>query len=138
MAWLARLRIPVQDQRGSGLVESVVAVAISGIAVVAFVVALSTGSIAVGVRDQQVVAQSLAQAQLEFISGHPYGPVYPHVYTYDGIHNPNPITLPEGYAISVEVDPIHRGDDIRIQKVTVTISYEGEDILTIETYKVDR
>ena len=130
MTWLARLRIPVEDQRGSGLVESIVVVAISATAIIAFVVALSTGSIAIGVRDQQATAQSLAQSQLEFIMGQPHSAAYPQV----------PITLPEGYAISVGVGPIHRGgtDIADIQRITVTISRGGEEILTVETYRMNR
>ncbi len=128
MTCLARVKVGVQDQRGLGLVEALVAVAILGVAVVAFVVALSTGSIAVREGDQEVVAQSLARTQLEYIKGCSYNSTattYPTVDT------------PEGYAISVEVGSIpDTGTDI--QKITVTISRDGEDILTVEDYKVNR
>ena len=126
MTRLARLRTTLQGERGSGLVESLVAVAIAGTAVVAFVIALSTGSIAVGVSDQQAVAQSLTQSQLEYIGGQNYADTY-HPFT----------TPPEGYAISIEVGPIP-GGCTNIQKITITISREGEDILTVETYRVNR
>ena len=46
--------------------ETLVAVAILGTSVVAFVVALSAGSIAVGEQDEIAVAQGLAQTQLEY------------------------------------------------------------------------
>ena len=67
--YLGRVKTRVRDQRGLGLVESVVAVAILGVAVVAFVVALSTGSIAVREKEHEVTAQSLVQAQLEYGKG---------------------------------------------------------------------
>lgn len=140
--WLGRVRVWVQDERGLGLVESLAAVAILGVAVVAFVVALSTGSIAVREGDQEVVAQSLVRAQLEYVKNYPYDPeaaTYPYVYTYDETYNPNPITLQEGYDISVGVSSIPEADgDSDIQKITVTISRNGEDILKVEDYKVYR
>ena len=118
----------IQDQRGLGLAESVVAVAILGVAVVAFVLALATGSIAVRQGDQQLVAQSLARTQLEYIKNYPYAP---SVITYPTVDTP------EGYSISVEVGLIP-DTDTDIQKIMVTISRDGEEILTVENYKVNR
>jgi len=140
--WFRRIKVSVQDETGIGLVESLAAVAILGVAVTAFVASLSTGTIAVREGDQEVVAQSLACAQLEYAKNYPYNPVattYPYVYTYNETYNPNPISLPEGYDISVAVSPIpEAGGDTDIQKVTVTISREGVDILTVANYKVKR
>ncbi len=124
--WLARVKVRIQDQRGLGLVESLAAVAILGTAVVAFVVALSAGSIAVREQDQQVVAQSLVRTQLEYIKG----------LSYDITSYPTVDTL-EGYTISVEVASIP-DTDADIQKITVTISRDGEDLLSVEDYKVNR
>jgi type II secretory pathway pseudopilin PulG len=129
-------------ERGIGLVETLAAVAILGIAATSFVLALSTGAIAVREDDQIVAAQSLAHTQLEYVKNYPYQPgatTYPQVDTYDEDYNPTPITLPEGYDISVEVSSIPQASgDPDIQKITVTISRDGEDILTIEDYKVKR
>ena len=140
MTWLRKVKGWVQDQRGLGLVESLIAVAILGVAVVAFVMALSAGAVAVREGNQQVVAQSLTRTQMEYTKDYPYNSeatTYPYVYTYDGTYNPNPITLPEGYDISVEVDSIP-DTDTDIQKITVTISLGDENILTVEDYKVNR
>jgi len=114
-----------QNEKGLGLVESVVAVAIAGVTVAAFVTALSTGSIAVAELDQEVVAQGLARTQLEFIKGSAYDTSYSSVDT------------PDGYTISIDVDAIP-GTDNDIQKITVTISRDGGEILTVEDYKVNR
>lgn len=142
MAWFRRIKGWVHDQRGFGLVESLVAVAILGVAVVALVIVLSAGTVAVGECNQQMVAQSLARTQLEYTKSYPYdsgADTYPYVDTYDEPHNPSPITLPEGYAIAVEVEAIlEPATDDNIQKIIVTISRDGEDILTIEDYKVYR
>lgn len=123
--WFAKVKIWVQDQRGLGLAESIVAVAILGVAVVAFVAALSAGSIAVREGDQEVVAQRLVRTQLEYIKGYPYDTTY------------SKVDEPEGYTITVGVDPTS-DNDTDIQKITVTISRDGEDILTVEDYKVNR
>ena len=134
--WLARVKSLVQDQRGLGLVESLVAVAILGSAVVTFVVALSAGSIAVREQDEQVVAQSLAQTQLEYIKAQDY------ILTAD--YEPNDpeasyttVDTPEGYTVAVGVASIP-DTDTDIQKVTVTIYRESENIMTVADYKVNR
>ena len=142
MVWLRRVEGWVHDQRGFGLVETLVAVSILGVAVVAMLIVLSAGTVAVGECNQEVVAQSLARTQLEYTKNYPYdlgADTYPYVYTYDETYNLSPITLPEGYAIAVEAESILEPvTDDNIQKITVTISRGGEDILTIEGYKVNR
>jgi type II secretory pathway pseudopilin PulG len=123
-----RVKVWAQDERGLGLVESLAAVAILGATVVTFVIALSAGSIAVRESDQEAVAQSLVRSQLEYIKNYPYNPA---ATTYPKIAEA------EGYGISVEVSPVP-DTDTSIQKVTVTISRDGEEILTVENYKVNR
>ena len=124
--WLGKAKVWVQDETGLGLVQSLAAVAILGVAVVAFVAALSTGSIAVREGDQEAMAQSLVRTQLEYIKNYPYATTYPKV------------AEPEGYDISIEVSSLP-DTDTDIQKVTVTISRDdGEEILTVEDYKVNR
>jgi type II secretory pathway pseudopilin PulG len=125
---IARIKKWAQEQRGLGLVETLVAVAILGTSVVAFVVALSAGSIAVGEQDEEVVAQSLVRTQLEYTKGYPYDS---EATTYPVVD------LPEGYAISVGVTAVP-GTDADIQKITVTVSRESENIITVEDYKVNR
>ena len=117
-----------QDETGIALVESLVAVAVLGVAVVTFVVALSTGSLAVQESDQEVTVQSLARTQLEYTKGYPYDP--------DAITYPT-VSAPAGYGISVAVTSVP-DTDTDIQKITVDISRDGEAIMTIEDYKVNR
>ena len=125
--WLGKLQWH-QDEKGVALVESLVAVAILGTTVVALIISLATGSIAIRETDQEVVVQSLARTQLEYIKGYTYDPdatTYPTVST------------PPGYTISVGVSSTPDADP-DIQKVTANISRDGELILTIEDYKVNR
>ena len=118
----------LQAEKGFGLVESLISVAILGAVVITLVVALSTGSIAVREGNDEVVAQRLARTQLEVIKGSPYdsdGDTY------------STIDEPEGYSVTFDVDSTIYADT-DIQKITVTISRSGEDILTVEDYKVNR
>jgi type II secretory pathway pseudopilin PulG len=115
-------------QKGLGLVETLMAVAVLGTAVVAFVSALSAGSIAVGEHDSETIAQGLAQSQTEYTKGYAYDPgaiTYPLV------------AAPDGYGISVGVSAVP-GADADIQKITVTINHDGEEMIQVEDYKVNR
>lgn len=140
--WFRWIKARAGNETGLGLVESLVAVAILGIAITAFITSLSTGTIAAREGDQGATAQSLACAQLEYTKNYPYNAAattYPYAYTYDKTYNPNPITLPAGYDISVVVSSIpEAGGNTDIQKVTVTISRDGVSVLTVADYKVKR
>jgi type II secretory pathway pseudopilin PulG len=118
----------IQHQKGLGLVETLVAVAILGTAVVAFIAALSAGSIAVGAQDEEVVIQGLARSQLEYTKSYTYIP---------GAKSYPTISTPENYALAVTVG-IAPGTDANIQKITVTVSRDGQVLLTVSDYKVNR
>ena len=108
--------------------ETLVAVAILGTSVVAFIGALSAGSIAVGEQDEAVVAQCLVRSQMEYTKSYPYSPgatTYPTVGT------------PAGYSLSVAVSSVP-GTDADIQKITVTVSRAGQTLLTVADYKGNR
>jgi type II secretory pathway pseudopilin PulG len=125
---LAQLRIPAQGQKGLGLVETLVAVAILGTSVVAFVVALSAGSIAAGEQEKETIAQSLAQTQVEYTKNYPFNP---------GASTYPTIAKPAGYTISVGVSSVP-GTDVNIQKITVTILRDSVNLLMVSDYKVNR
>jgi type II secretory pathway pseudopilin PulG len=115
-------------QRGISLAEAVVALAILGIAGVSFSIALSTGSIAVKENEAGVIAQNLARSQLEYTKSLSYNPgaiTYPKV------------AVPVNYTLSVAVSSL-AGADTDIQKVTVTVSRGGQNLLTVADYKVNR
>ena len=115
----------LSDERGVGLVESLIAVAIVGIALVVFLAALSTGSMAVGTSKRNVTAENLARSQMEDVKGQTYAASY------------STMTEPEGYDITITVSDVNGRDQNEIQKITVEVSYEG-DAVTVEDYKVDR
>ncbi len=116
------------DERGMGLVESLTAIAIIGVAVVALVSGLSSGAIAVGAGSEQATVQSLALSQLEHVKS--------LAYDNDG-SSYTTVGAPAGYAVTMAVTatPDTHND---IQKITVTISRDGTDILEMADYKVNR
>ena len=133
--WLKNLA-PAQSERGLGLVEAVITVAVTGATVVAFVTALSTGSIAVQEQEEQVVVQRLAANQLEAVKAQDY--IQTDDYDPGNPAASYPATdTPPGYSVSVSVASIPDADT-DIQKITVTVSHESENILTVANYKVNR
>jgi type II secretory pathway pseudopilin PulG len=121
-------RALVDGQGGAGLVEVLVAVAILGVTLVVFLAAMSTGSLGVATTEEQVTAENLARSQLEYTKSDTYlaAPAsYPTV------------TPPTGYAVSADATSIAEGDSV-VQKITVTVTRNGETLLTVEGFKVDR
>ena len=115
-------------QEGVGLVETLVAVAILGVTLVVLLTAISTGSIGVATTEERVTAENLARSQLEHTKSQAYQAApasYPTV------------TVPAGYAVSAEATAISGGDS-SIQQITVTVSRDGDTLMTVEDYKVDR
>jgi type II secretory pathway pseudopilin PulG len=113
---------------GLGLVETLVAMAILGTCAVAFAAGLSAGSMASNEQRREVVAQELAQNELEFVKSTVFVPgagTYPTVST------------PPGYSINVAVSAVP-GADANIQKITVTVIEGGQSLLTLADYKVNR
>lgn len=122
---LKKMTALVRNQSGLSLPETLVTVGIMGTTMLTFISALSVGSIAVNESNREMVGQRLARTQLEYIKSLPYNTSYAS------------IDEPEGYAVSITVGPTP-DNDASIQKITITVSREGEDILSVDGYKVDR
>ena len=130
-----------KNEKGLTLIEVIIAVALLGIIVVAFFGALSTASKALFIADEQATAESLARTEMEYVKSVDYVTA-PWSYQlpstppwWDASH-----TLPAGYdnyTVNVSAAPLPGPDD-GIQKITVTVSYLGDMVLTLEDYKVDR
>ncbi len=114
-------------QSGFGLVETLVAVALLGTAVVGFVTALSTGSLSVREQDQEITAQRLGQNQFEYIKSQGFSPAGSYSL----------ISVPSGYTLNLSVAGVS-GADADIQLVTVTVLRSGNSVFEISGYKVNR
>jgi type II secretory pathway pseudopilin PulG len=127
MLKLKRMKHITDGQKGIGLVETLVAVAILGTAIVTFIFALSTGAISVGDNEQETIAQRLAQSQLESTQSAAFAAsgVYPT------------ITTPAGYSLTVNTTSV-TGGDANIQKITVTVLRNSVSVFVVSGYKVNR
>ena len=128
-------------ESGAALLETLVALAILGLVAVAFLSGLSTAARATFIADEQATAESLGRSEIECVKSQEYetagqyqnrvgqGFVMPAGYTTDTTVN------------SIDPDtgePESPGNDQGIQKITVTVEHNGNSIITIEGYKVDR
>lgn len=113
------------DERGTGLVEVLVAVAIMAIVLTIFLSALVTGGLGVNVVHERVTAQNIARSQLEYVKDGDFIAGTDH-YTPTAISHP-------GYTAAISATTIYNG----VQLITVTVSHNGP-VFTIEGYKVDR
>ena len=126
-------------QHGLSLIEVVIALAVLAIIASGILTALHVGLQTTATANERTTAESLARTQLEYIKQCDYDDTNnPPVYELDP-------TLPMPFGFSMDVtaerlDPSNNGtdDDEGIQKVTVSVSYDGELLVATESYKVKR
>jgi len=117
-------------ERGTTLVETLVAVALLGIIACAFFGSLDTAARATWIADERTTAESLARSQLE------------HIKTLDYVGGTTqypaaPVPSGEDYSFYSANITAELLDD-HIQKITVTVKHSGNEVVTLESYKVDR
>ncbi len=117
-----------QFEDGFGLVDTLVGLAILATAAIAFLGALGTGSQAVGDLEADSVGQRLMRTQLEYAKGYPYD--------VDATSYPA-VDAPDGYVVSADVSPV-AGADQHLQKIIVTVTYNGETQHVAEGFKQNR
>ena len=110
------------------MIEVLVGLAILGLVGCAFMVALSTTSIASGVVQVQANAQNLARNEMEYVKSLPYQ-VAPTSYPA--------LPAPDGYTLTAQASPVD-GADTEVQKIVVTVSRAGESVLVLEGLKMNR
>lgn len=114
------------DERGTGLVEILVAVAIIAIILTIFLTALVTGGLGVNVVHERVTAENLARSQLEYVKNQDY--ITTTDYSLISV-------LPSYSAYTITVQSPEIGDGLQL--ITVTVFYDSEPTFTIEEYKVE-
>ena len=126
------------SERGFTLIEVLVALGILAAVAVTFLASMTTSSKAVITSQQSVASESLAKSQIEVIKN----------WEYDDTGNPpnyqaaKLTAIPAGYDINiaaVRLDPKEDGtsNDDGLQKVTVTVTHDGDTAFTIVGYKID-
>ena len=124
-----------RDQRGFGLVETVVSIAVLSMTSVALVGAMSTGFLGFRVVEKDVTAGRLATSQMEYTKAYkPYRAAPCPAPCLDYPLDPTIFPIPAGYTVTVAAyDTVpYRGPDI--EKIVVTVT-RGPFSRTLEDFK---
>ena len=110
------------EERGFFLIEVLVALALMGILAVTFSNAFVTGSKALVQTDERETAKNLAESQMEYVYNQPFASSY----------SPAPISSEyPNYSADITTADITSRDG-NIQRITVIITYHGEEVLWLE------
>lgn len=131
------------NQKGLSLVEVVIAVAVLAIIATGIITAMHVSLKTTAIANERTTAESLTRTELEYIKQCDYDDSLDPGHPQYGLDPTIIATMPAGFSMVVtaeRLDPSNNGtdDDEGIQKVTVSVSYEGELVVTTESYKVKR
>ena len=121
------------NERGMTLIEVLVALGILAVVGATFITGITVASKGSMVSQERVSAESLVKSQMEDTKAQDYDP---EATTYDTIDLPADLDA-QGYDISVFAQPLYSPDD-DIQRITVTVTRNGETLFTLVDYKVNR
>jgi prepilin-type N-terminal cleavage/methylation domain-containing protein len=110
---------------GFTLIEVLIALALVGIIAIAFLSALSTASIALITTDERATAESLARSQMEYVKNLDYDPAGNYTAEIP------PEYEDAGYSATIDADELQEG----LQKITVIVSRDDKEVITLEDYK---
>ena len=119
-------------EKGFSLMETVAALALFSIVSFAFLTGLCTLTKATVTTRDRAIAENLARNELEYVKtlSYQYGAA-----EYDVCPT---LDIPAGWSVAPPVvEPVNVADD-GLQRITVTIERNGEPVLSLFTYKVDR
>ena len=118
----------LQSEQGFTLVEALVSVAILTMALMMFLLGLSTGVLSSAQSDRLSSAHELARSQMEYTKELPYQAA-PVTYAT--------VTPPAGYTVAANASNV-AGGDTKIQLVTVAVTKDGVVVYSLEGFKVNR
>jgi len=125
-----RIGDTMSRQRGTSLLETIVALGLFAMIAVSFLGAISTGLTGAEIIDGQLTTENLARTQVEDIKSLPYS---------DSNYYPVTVNCPPECTVLIDVtdlSPIEYPSTI--QSVAVSVLLEGRTMTTIESYKVKR
>jgi len=118
----------MKNEKGFTLIEVLVALGLLGVFAAVFLTGIATSSKAILIANERTTAESLARSQMEYVKELDY---------INGATTYDPAQIPAehvGFSATIDVVELVAG----LQKITVTINYYGEVVITLEDYKVDR
>ena len=127
--------------RGFTLIEVLIALALFAIIGIAFAGGLATASRAVLTADVRTRAESLGRTQMEYVKSSAYDDVLESGHPQYSL-DPG-VTIPPSYtvvidAVRLDAEEDGDGDDDGIQEITVTVSHDDRQVITLVGYKIDR
>ena len=126
--YAAEMKARLGSEQGVALVESLVALAILGTALVIFLGGMSTGLLSTAHSDRLSTAHELARSQMEYTKGDAFHAA-PYAYST--------VPAPADYALSASATGA-AGGDANIELITVVVTKAGTPVFTLEGFKVNR
>jgi len=115
----------VSGQKGTTLIEVLIAIALLGMIAVPFLTALSTSSRALIIADERTTAESLIRSEIEYVRSQEYNATGNYTDIADA-------DIPVGFDVYLaNVTELGLG----LQEITVTVKRDGEVVLITSTYK---
>ena len=124
---LDKLKRLVCKQTGALLMETTVSIVVFAAVGTAVLTGTSIVRRSGAETERQSVAENIGRNQMEFAAAQPYQ-VAPSNYLA--------VPVPAGYAVQVLAVEAVAGDP-NIQKIIVIITFDGNELLTLETYRTD-
>ncbi|MBA7685660.1 hypothetical protein ES703_94085 [subsurface metagenome] len=109
------------------------ALAILGLIAAAFLGSLATTAQATFIADERATAESLARSQMEYVKTLEYVEYVDGATEYPSALIPSWL-LDEDYSVTINVEPLYDADDI--QKITVTVEHNDNQVFILEGYKI--
>jgi prepilin-type N-terminal cleavage/methylation domain-containing protein len=115
----------MKHEKGSTLIEVLVALALLGIISASFLGATATTSTSRVTSEERSSSKILAESIMDEVKKQPY------YATYN-------VTVPEDYAGYLVEVSVNETDKYNLQKIVVSVDHHGHSVLDLEGYKVKR